>query len=233
MLYLSTKKKIFIALVDSNRLLTEGLKLILNDLENEFTIIDQQNSLDILSENFKNHEPHIVLTELFSGDSYGVSELKKFITEHPETKVIVYSVSAEKEHVLEALKNGAVGYLLKSAEVDAVIEALRIVFKGDFYVDPLVVNFLVEEIHFLNDQIFSNDLFTIQLADPPLKIITSREMEIVHLLVQGHNNKSISEVLQLSEKTVKNHISNILSKLKLVDRTQVVLKAIKNGWVEL
>lgn len=233
MSYFYQKKYFPIVLVDPNRLLGDGLTVILNDLENEFTVIDQQNSLDSLSANFDNTQSCIVLAELFSGDSQGISELQKFTALHPETNVIVYSVSAKKEHVLDAMKNGAAGYLLKGAEIKTVIEALRLVSQGSFFVDPWISKYLIEEMRVLQDQILSNELFTIQLVAPPSKLLTKREVEVVHLLVQGQSNKLISEFLQLSEKTVKNHISNILSKLELVDRTQIVLKAIKNGWVAL
>lgn len=214
-------------------MLGEGLKVILSDLEKEFSYVDQQRDLLSLAATFENYKPHIVLVELFSNDSCRIDELQKFTTEYPETKVMVYSVSAEKDHVLEAFKNGAVAYLLKRAEIDAVINALRIVSKGYNYIDPQVAPFLIKEVRRLNEAINSNKLFSIQLSDPSPDLLTKKEMNIVRLLTQGKSNRAIGEVLDIKEKNVKNYVSSILLKLNATDRTQIVLQAIKNGWVEL
>lgn len=230
---LSTKGTFSIALADSNQILGEGLKVILTGLSNEFSFIDQQCDLRSLAKNFDNYEPQIVLAELFSGDSYEISDLKNFTTAHPDQKVLVYSVSAEKDHVLEALKNGAVGYLLKRTEIDAVINALRAVSQGHYYVDPQVAPFLIHEVRRLNDTFNSNELFSVQFSDPSPELLTKKEMDIVRLLTRGRSNRAIGEALDIKEKNVKNYISSILAKLEATDRTQIVLKAIKNGWVEL
>lgn len=221
-----------VLLADSNRLLGEGLKLILNELDNEFLIIDQQSDLNSLRPTFKKHSPSIILAELFSGSSRGITELQDFILEFPEAKVLVYSVSAEKEHVLESFKHGAVGYLLKGTEMKTVVDALRAVSQGHYYIDPWIATFLIEEVQWLNKIIQSNDLFSIQITAPP-DLLSKREVQVMRLLTQGQSNGMISETLQISEQTVKNRISSILSKLELMDRTQIVLKAIKNGWVTL
>ncbi|MDQ0427546.1 two-component system response regulator DegU [Planomicrobium stackebrandtii] len=222
-----------VVLADTNRLLGEGLKLILNDLGNEFSIIDQQSGLFNLRASLEDYSSKIILAELFSGDSLGITELQNFISEYPKAKVVVYSVSKEKEHVLETLKYGAVGYLSKGAEISTVIEALRTVSRGYYYIDPWLAQFLVKEIQQLHGKINDKEHFSIQIADPCPELLTKREMEIIRLLTEGQSNKSIGEVLHISEKTVKNHVSKMLAKLKLVDRTQIVLKAIKSGWVAL
>lgn len=230
---LSTKGTFSIALADSNQMLGEGLKAILTDLSNEFLFVDQQRDLGTLKSNFKNYEPQIVLAELFSDDTYEVSDLKKFTTEHPEIKVLIYSVSAEKEHVLEALKNGAIGYLLKRTEIDEVLYALRTISQDHYYIDPQIAPFLIHEVRRLNDTFNSSELFSVQLSDPSPELLTKKEMDIVRLLTRGRSNRAIGEALNIKEKNVKNYVSSILSKLGATDRTQIVLKAIKNGWVEL
>lgn len=229
----NTVDNLSVVLADSNRLLGDGLKLILNDLDNELLIIDQQSCLMSFMTTFKYSSANIILAELFNGDSSGIAELQVFLLEHPEAKVIVYSVSKEREHVLETFKYGAVGYLSKGAEIETVIEALRTVAQGHYYIDPWLAHFLIREVQQLHGRINGNEYFSIQIADPSPDLLTKREMEIVRLLARCQSNRSIGEFLQISEKTVKNHISKILFKLELVDRTQIVLKAIKSGWVAL
>lgn len=231
--YWSTKKTVTIALVDSNQMLGEALKVILTDLKNEFSFLEQQRNLGNLAAMAADLQPQIVLVELFSVDANETLILKKFTTEHPNIKVVVYSASAEKEHVLEALKNGAVGYLLKRANVEAVIRALRVVAQGQYYLDPQVTPLLIGEVRRLHNLINSSELFSVYRSDPSPGLLNSREMEIVRLVTQGRSNRLIGEALEIKEKSVKNYVSRILSKLDLADRTQIALKAIKSGWVEL
>lgn len=233
MQYPYTEGNFSVLLADSNRLLGEGLTLILNDLDHKFSIIDQQNSLINLHSAFENSSPKIILAELFSGESQGITELQDFLSQHLDAKIIVYSFSNDKEHVLDSFKHGAIGYLSKGADIDTVTNALHTVAQGNYFIDPSLAKVLIREVQQLHEKTNGNEHFSIQIAEPGPDLLTKRELEIVRLLTQGKNNRSIGELLQISEKTVKNHISKILSKLDLVDRTQIVLKAIKSGWVAL
>lgn len=233
MSYQDTSNGTSIILADSNRLLGEGLKLILNEVENNFSVLYQQDSLKDLKKILDQNQSVIVLAELFDGDTKRSHELKEFLSEFSGAEVIVYSVSTEKEDVLEAFRSGAVGYLSKRADITVVVEALTAVSKGYYYIDPCITHFLLQEFHLLSQNSHDTELFSVQMSSSIPLSLTKKEMEVTRLVSQGKSNKLIGKSLGISEKTVKNHISHILTRLELNDRTQLAVRAIKNGWVLL
>ena len=134
--------------------------------------------------------------------------------------------------VSQAIEGGASGYLLKDMDAEMVGWAIKTVVKGEYYLHPKIAkDFLIAF-----NQLAGKDnprMFLQPAVQRPYHLLTARECEVLQLLADGHSNRILGETLEISEKTVKNHVSTILQKMNLQDRTQVVVTAIKNGWVEL
>ena len=137
-------------------------------------------------------------------------------------KVIVLTSFSDQAHVLPALRAGASGYILKDVEPDQLVEAIRSAYKGNIQLHPDIANALSQTLPVEEKE-----------EEPSIQVdvLTARENEVLQLLAKGMSNKEVASVLVITEKTVKAHVSSILSKLNLSDRTQAALYAVKNGIV--
>ncbi|MFT8872898.1 MAG: response regulator transcription factor [Sporolactobacillus sp.] len=223
-----------IALVDDHRLFREGVKRIL-DMEEDFQVVaegDDGSGVESLVERTK---PDIVLMDINMPNMNGVEATRRLVEKYPGIKVIILSIHDDESYVTHVIKVGALGYLLKEMDADSMIEAVRIVARGGAYIHPKVTYSLVNEFRRLATQgvRFEPSGFRDLEYRPPLHILTHRECEVLQLMADGKSNRAIGDHLYISEKTVKNHVSNILQKMNVDDRTQAVVQAIKNGWVKL
>src|SRR5699024_7894699 len=219
-----------IVLIDDHVLFREGVKRIL-DFEDSFEVVaegdDGEQALDLVSQ----YKQDVVLMDINMPNLNGVQATKKIFAKYPEVKVIILSIHDDENYVTHALKSGANGYLLKEMDSEALIEAIKIVSEGGSYLHPKVTHNLVKEFQRLIN-VESESIEDIEHRKP-LHLLTRRECEVLQLLADGKSNRGISEHLFISEKTVKNHVSNILQKMNVNDRTQAVVMAIRNGWVEV
>jgi two-component system response regulator DegU len=220
-----------IAIIDDHQLFREGIKRIL-EFDGDFEVVaegsDGREALAIVEE----HRPDLVLMDINMPDTNGVEATKQLIETYPDTTVVVLSIHDDENYVMRALQTGATGYLLKEMDADTLIEAVRIVAEGGSYLHPKVTHNLIREYRRLTTETNSNVMVQ-QEVRRPLHLLTRRECEVLQLLADGKSNRAIGETLYISEKTVKNHVSSILQKLNVNDRTQAVVVAIKNGWVEV
>jgi two-component system response regulator DegU len=184
--------------------------------------------------------PDIVLMDINMPVENGVVATEKLKEIFPNVKVIILSIHDDESYVFETLRKGASGYLLKDMEPDALINAIRSVVAGHAYIHPKVTGKLINQLRrmtYLDEagvvaggELKEAGVKYVHTANSPL---TRREAEVLRLMAEGKSNKSIGEFLFISEKTVKNHVSSILQKMEVDDRTQAVIIAIKNGWVTL
>ncbi|MFC4182839.1 response regulator [Saccharococcus thermophilus] len=220
-----------IAIIDDHQLFREGIKRIL-EFEEEFEVVaegaDGCEALSIVEQ----HRPDIVLMDINMPNTNGVEATKQLIEAYPDTKVVVLSIHDDENYVMRALQTGATGYLLKEMDADTLIEAVKIVAEGGSYLHPKVTHNLIREYRRLASGKGESKVGK-QEVRRPLHLLTRRECEVLQLLADGKSNRGIGEALYISEKTVKNHVSSILQKLNVNDRTQAVVVAIKNGWVEV
>ena len=223
-----------IVIIDDHQLFREGVKRIL-DFEPSFEVVaegdDGEDALAIVDA----HKPDVVIMDINMPKVNGVEATKQLIEADAETKVIILSIHDDENYVTHALKTGARGYLLKEMDADTLIEAVKVVADGGSYLHPKVTHNLVNEFRRLatsNGQEVLNQRLQPEIRRP-LHILTRRECEVLQMLADGKSNRGIGEALFISEKTVKNHVSNILQKMSVNDRTQAVVVAIKNGWVEV
>lgn len=163
--------------------------------------------------------PDVVLMDLYMPEMDGVEATVCIKKEYPDVKVIVLTSFSDQAHVLPALRAGASGYILKDVEPDQLVEAIRSAYKGNIQLHPDIANALL-----------SQTLPVEEKEEEPsiqVDVLTARENEVLQLLAKGMSNKEIASVLVITEKTVKAHVSSILSKLNLSDRTQAALYASK------
>ncbi|PLT35715.1 response regulator transcription factor [Bacillus sp. V5-8f] len=225
--------KTTITIIDDHQLFREGVKRIL-DFEPSFEVVaegdDGSEAMAIVEE----HNPDVVIMDINMPNINGVEATKMLVERYPDTKVIILSIHDDENYVQHALKTGASGYLLKEMDADALIEAVKVVADGGSYLHPKVTHNLVREYRRLaSDERSDGDSSQAIEIRRPLHLLTRRECEVLQLLADGKSNRGIGETLFISEKTVKNHVSNILQKMNVNDRTQAVVSAIKNGWVEV
>lgn len=222
-----------IVIIDDHQLFREGVKRIL-DFESSFQVVaegdDGSEAMDLVEQN----DPDVVIMDINMPNINGVEATKMLVDRHPDTKVIILSIHDDENYVQHALKTGASGYLLKEMDADALIEAVKVVADGGSYLHPKVTHNLVREYRRLaTDENSGGDSLQTPDIRRPLHLLTRRECEVLQLLADGKSNRGIGDALYISEKTVKNHVSNILQKMNVNDRTQAVVLAIKNGWVEV
>lgn len=211
-----------IGIVDDQEIMREGMKLILSAQEDIEVVGEGQHGL----EGYRLCETHAVdmlLMDVKMPVMDGVEATRRIKRDFPRVKIIILTTFDEDEYIFEAIKYGASGYLLKDASPGKIIEAIRDVYKGGAQMQPQVAAKVVERFRHMEEKN--------HIVDPKIGTLTDREREIVQLLGEGKNNKEMAKQLFISEGTVKNHITSILMKLELRDRTQLAIFAIKNGLV--
>lgn len=222
-----------IVIIDDHQLFREGVKRIL-EFEKSFQVVaegdDGSEALNLVQE----YRPDVVIMDINMPEKNGVEATRELVEKFPETRVIILSIHDDENYVTHALQTGACGYLLKEMDADALIEAVRVVADGGSYLHPKVTHNLVNEYRKLAAGVVRAGSYvqTVEIRRP-LHLLTRRECEVLQMLADGKSNRGIGEALFISEKTVKNHVSNILQKMNVNDRTQAVVVAIKNGWVEV
>lgn len=209
-------------LVDDHRLFREGLCRIL-ELEPDFTVVGEAGSGREALDKLGSCTPDVVLMDINMPDMNGVEATKNIKACYPHLAVLILSIHDDREYLLEVLKAGATGYLLKDVEPAHLIAGIRAVAKGETIVHPVLTGKLVSELSRLSKNPAQNN------ANP----LTGRESEILALMAQGLNNGDIAKKVYLSEKTVKNHVTSVLRKLGVTDRTQAVIAGVKRVLVAI
>ena len=207
-----------VIICDDQAVVREGLELILN-ADSEIDVIGLAEDGHIAVEMAMDLKPDIVLMDLKMPGLNGIKATQLITKELPDTKVLVLTTFGEDEWVFDAVRSGASGYLLKGTPRQELIKAVKGSFKGESYIDPLVGAKILEKLAKPEDEKPSN--FSIDLSD--------REVEVLRLIARGFSNAQIAKRLHLSVGTIRNYVSNLLSKLEVNDRTQAAVLAIKYG----
>lgn len=231
------QRDIRIVLIDDHQLFREGLKRIL-EMEPGFKVIGEGADGNAAAQLAEEHKPDVILMDINMPNMNGVSAAEKVKEISPETRVIILSIHDDEGYVYRTLRSGASGYLLKEMEANDLVEAVRAVANGGSYVHPKVTGKLIDEFRRLSEQERLTNLSVTYDSSGAanqrlIESLTKREREVLQLMAEGKSNRAIGEHLYISEKTVKNHVSSILQKLDVQDRTQAVVISIKNGWVTL
>ncbi|MBO1003354.1 LuxR C-terminal-related transcriptional regulator [Pseudogracilibacillus auburnensis] len=224
-----SETKINIVLIDHQQLFREGVKRVL-DSESSFHIIVSSDDYSVVKTILPLQDIDVLLIDVntFMQHRYEIKE--EVFHNDSNIKVIILSAEGEENYVTEAIKIGVHGYLLKEMDIFSFIEAIKIVKNGVSYIHPTITHDLVEEYRKLTSNDLEEEEENFQM---PLHLYTKRECQVLQLLTNGQSNRQIAETLNISEKTVKNHVSSLFKKMNVNDRTQAVVMAIRNHWVEL
>ncbi|HWL12104.1 MAG TPA: response regulator transcription factor [Ureibacillus sp.] len=220
-----------IIIIDDHQLFREGVKRIL-DFEDTFEVVAEGDDGTDVVNLYRDNVPDVVLMDINMPGKNGVEATAELLVEFPEAKVIMLSIHDDESYVTHALRSGALGYMLKEMDADEIVEAIKVVANGGSYLHPKVTKNLVAEFRRLSEHENKGNFHQTEIRRP-FHLLTKRECEVLQLLTDGQSNRTIGETLFISEKTVKNHVSSILQKMNVNDRTQAVVTAIKNGWVEV
>ena len=212
---------ISVCLVDDQNLVRQGVRSLL-DLAEDIRVVAECADGAQAVQDIPRVKPDVVLLDLRMPNMSGLEVLQALSARNELPPTIILTTFDDDQLVLQGLKAGARGYLLKDVSLEKLVEAVRTVAAGGSLVAPMVTQRLLAGVGRMQNQFTS-----LEQPDP----LTERETEILRLLSGGYSNKEIANSLKVAEGTVKNHVSNILSKLGVRDRTRAVLKALELGIV--
>jgi two-component system response regulator DegU len=224
-----TAVAITIMIADDHALLRQGIKNVL-DLEEDFQVIGEAGDGQQTVEKAIALAPDILLLDINMPKFNGLDVIKKINEQQQTIKIIVLTMHDDEHYVLEVVKSGAVGYLLKDIEPGMLVTAIRTVYAGESFIYPTLAKKLFSEFSRQQDKASSVVKVSGSRREEGL---TSREFEVLQGICQGLSNQELAKSLFLSEKTVKNHLTNIFRKIGVNDRTQAVLYAIRHRIVTL
>ncbi len=214
------KEPITILLVDDHQVVRQGVRAFL-DTQSDLSVVGEAESGEEAVSQAAQKVPDVVLMDLIMpGSLDGVEATRQVKNTTPRTQVVVLTSYHEDEHIFPAIRAGALSYVLKDIGPDELADVIRRAARGEAVLHPQVAARLIQEVQGRRHS--STNPFT-ELSD--------REMEVLRLIAAGSSNAAIAEQLVISQKTVKGHVSNILGKLHLVDRTQAAVYAWREGIV--
>ncbi len=205
-----------VLIAEDHALLRQGLRTLIEsekDMELVGEAADGQTAVDMAR---KNH-PDVILMDLVMPHKSGLEAIKEIKAGMPEVRILVLTSFSEDDKVFPAIKAGALGYLLKDASPEQLMQAIYDVYRGEASLHPLIALKMIRELNQASD---------LPPTDNPL---TERELVVLKLVAQGLSNQEIAEKLTISEWTVRTHMRNILTKLHLANRLQAALYAIREG----
>jgi NarL family two-component system response regulator LiaR len=215
--------------------MTENIRILIVDdhaivREGQRALIDTEPGLELVGEAADGFEavqmaralqPDVIMIDLIMPRKGGIEAIEEIKAENPEVHILVLTSFAEDEKVYSAIKAGALGYRLKDASPQELLTAIREIHRGEPSMDQSIAHKLMRELQ------RSSEL------PPTEEPLTEREVEVLKLVAQGQPNQEIAETLVISERTVRTHVSNILTKLHLANRTQAALYALREGLADL
>jgi DNA-binding NarL/FixJ family response regulator len=211
--------RIRIVIADDQPLMRAGFKAVL-EATGQMEVVGEAANGDEALEQVRRHDPDVVLMDVRMPGMDGIEATRKM----PRQKVLILTTFGLDEYIIEALRAGASGFLLKDAPVDELVAAVRAVAAGDAQLSPAVTKRLL-------DQVARRLPTPVARDDAALAALTDREREVLRLLAVGMTNAEIGQALVVSEPTVKTHVSGVLQKLGLRDRVQAVIYAYETGLV--
>ena len=211
---------ITVMITDDHSMIREGLKNLL-ELDGDIKVIaEAENGVECL-EQLNQYSPDVLLLDINMPKMNGLEVLQNIKERHLKVKVLVLTVHNEVEYLMKAIDIGVEGYILKDSESDELKKAINAVYSGETYIQPSLIPRL-------NAKMIEKNKYV-----DKIECLTNRELEVLKLLSVGMFNKEIAEDLSISERTVKNHVSNIFKKLEVTDRTQAAVFAIRNNLIQI
>jgi DNA-binding NarL/FixJ family response regulator len=215
-----------VLLADDEAMVRAGLRLVLESEPDIEVVGEASDGVEAVAAAAR-LRPDVVLIDVHMPRLDGLSAAHQLIVDDPGIKVVVLTTFNDNSYVSEALRLGASGFLLKVAPPERLAEAVRVAARGDALLDPLVTRGVIESFVAEHDAGGATD----HALPPGLDLLTSRELEVFHLLARGKSNAEIADAFVVAEATVKTHVARVLAKLHLRDRVQAVVLAYEHGLV--
>jgi two-component system NarL family response regulator len=209
---MKNSKPIRILVVDDHFMVRMGLSASLN-VEHDMEVVAEAGSGDAALEAYRKHHPNLVLMDLRLPKVSGIESTSAILREFPEARILMLSTHSGEDEIYRAMQAGARGYVLKSVLREELLRAIREVCEGRRYLDPVVAPLLAERLSH--------------------RSLTNRELEVLRMVAKGLGNKEIGTALNIAEVTVKLHVSHVLEKLSVKDRTQAATVALQRGIIAL
>ncbi|BCV25546.1 MAG TPA: response regulator transcription factor [Firmicutes bacterium] len=214
--------KIRVLVVDDHPLVRSGIKKIV-ELEEDIEIVGEAGTAKDAVAAVGSVRPDVVLMDLDLPDVSGVQATREIKEKYPGTGVVALTIHDDRDYLLEMVRAGAEGYVLKDVEPGGLVSAIRAVKDGNSYISPPAAKKLLGEFTRLSSG----------QEEDTVDGLTAREQEVLRLIAHGQSNKEIGTALAISEKTVKNHVTSIFRKIGVDDRTEAALYAIRRGLVDI
>ncbi len=221
---LSPVPKIRVLLVDDHALVRQGLRMFIEMQEDMEVVGEGSNGVEAVELAAK-LIPDVILLDLAMPQLDGVEATKRIIEHTPKARVLILTSFGEDDKIFPAIRAGAQGYLLKDIQPRDLVQAIRETYRGKAQLHPDIARRLMAVVSGAAPAQAEN----LAAASQDLQGLTEREREVLNLIAQGLNNREIAEKMVISEKTVKTHVSNLLDKLGLEDRTRAAIWALKHG----
>lgn len=205
-----------LVIVDDHAVVREGLRTYL-ELEDRLQIVGEAANGREAVDKVRAYMPDVVLMDLLMPEMDGIAATRAIKEFAPDVKVIVLTSFQDDEHIMPAIEAGATGYLLKDVSAPDLVKAIEGAYAGHAQLHPEVARKLMEQVR------------QPRRREDPAEDLTPRERDVLRLIASGMSNKEIARELVMTERTVKGHVSNILGKLNLQDRTQAALYAVRHG----
>ncbi|KAF0822046.1 response regulator [Cytobacillus firmus] len=209
-----------VLIADDHHVVRRGLVFFLKTQPEIEIIGEAKNGLEAV-EMLQKSQPDVILMDLDMPVMNGIEATRQIKLKYPEVKIMILTSFSDQDHVIPAIEAGASGYQLKDIEPDILVQAIVQLMKGENQLHPKATSHLLT--HLTNKN---------STERQPIEELTKRELEVLREIAKGKSNKEIASSLFITEKTVKTHVSNLLSKLELADRTQAALYAVRHGIAE-
>jgi len=214
-----------IIIIDDHPLFREGLKTIISR-DDRFKVIGEAGSGHEGLEITKRLKPDLVIVDISLPDQSGIQLTRDLRRLFSETKILIVSMHSKIDYIAEAFQAGATGYVVKESASERLLQALKSVVKGDYYLDSSVSHAVVENL-------MKSPLKAAKITDADYASLTPREQEVMRFLAEGLSSKAVAEKLFISPKTVENHRANIMNKLGLHSTIELVRYAAKLGLIDV
>lgn len=228
------KNTIRVMLVDDHDVIRFGLKSFLDTQSGIEVVAEASNGQEAITQAVET-QPDVILMDITMPGMDGIEATRQLKTRCPDCLILALTVHEDKEYFIQMLAAGASGYITKQTASEELVEAIETVAKGYVYLQPLLARWLLDAYQHLCNKtpgmIEKNNKST--SPHPDLKILSQRELQVLELVADGHNNKYIGEALGLSPKTIARHRERIMNKLNMHSRTELVKFAIRTGLTQL
>jgi len=209
-----------ILIADDHTLMRQGLRQLCEGLGG-FTVVAEAEDGSQAVTLARTTQPDVILMDIVMPDVDGVAAIRRIMAETPAARIIALTMYRQEQYMLDAIRAGARGYLLKTVDARDLIAAIEAVQRGEFLIDPIIASRVLSEFHLVVPDL------------PRIEPLTEGEMAVLRLVAQGVENQEIAQALNYSVYTVANRLRTIYEKLHVTNRTQAALYALRQGWATL